>query len=152
MSLIQSPTNLHLSFIYSPFLYTRVRSDCFSAYCLDMKAETAAFSSLYSHGSRIPMAPVFPPWVPYSHGSGQSHAWRTKSKCRHFPSPRVPNWIFPNVTEWWGCLAGILIVHWTCTFWKAFNLYLSRVFPRDSSFAPELAPLSKKHSSVPVLN
>ena len=110
---------------------------------------TLFFSILPGHESRDSCFQflVFPQ-LPYSHGSGQSHAWQTKSKCRHFPSPRVPNRIILSVTEWWGCLAGILNVHWTCTFWKAFNFYLSRVFPRDSSFAPELAHLSKKHSGV----
>lgn len=69
-----------------------------------MKAETAAFSSLYSHGSRILVA--------------QARAMHDRKKASAGTSLclRVPSWIILSVTEWWGCLAGIFIVRQTRTF------------------------------------
>lgn len=61
-----------------------------------MKAETAAFSSLYSHGSHIPMAQA-------STTHDRKRASAGISLCL-----RVLNWIILSVTEWWGCLVGIL--------------------------------------------
>lgn len=116
----------------------------------DLDHVTLFFSVLPEHESRDSCFQflVFP-WLPYSHGSGQSHAWQTKSKCRHFPLPESPELDYSQCDR----MVGVFSwnpqrrFHTTCTFWKAFNFYLSRVFLRDSSFAPELAPLSKKHSS-----
>lgn len=110
MSLIQSSINLHLSFIYSLFLCTWVRSCCFSPYCLHMKAETAAFSSLYSHGSHTPMAQA-------STTHDRKRASAGISLC-----PRVLSWIILRTGLFSDRMVGVFswnpqtTFHWMCTF------------------------------------